>query len=138
VALVSAVQIQGESFAENIMRLDLVQGSVNNLSGARLVADGSPAWSPDGDWIAFNRRLGQAPMGRQLVVMHSDGREVRQLTENAAVNHGPPRWSPDGRSLVYQRYRLDGTAAPAVWLIDVATGADHELAPDGIEPAWLP
>jgi Tol biopolymer transport system component len=50
-----------------------------------------PRWSPDGDWIAFVRRI----EGRSDIwAMSADGGEPVQLTELGDVT--APEWSPDG------------------------------------------
>lgn len=108
------------------------------LSPDAAVADGVPAFSPDGQWLAF----GRAPTGtggRQLWLMRPDGVDARPLTEDPAVAHGPPSWSPDGGRLLFQRYHLtDPAAVASVWQLDVATGEETLVAERGYLPAWLP
>ncbi|GEN79789.1 S9 family peptidase [Actinotalea fermentans] len=60
--------------------------------------DTSPAWSPDGRWVAFVRA---EPKGKpQLHVVEATGGEPVVLTD-APLGAGDPRWSPDSRRLVY-------------------------------------
>jgi Tol biopolymer transport system component len=65
--------------------------------------DGHAVWSPDGKWILFpSTRMGfkdeviyldgQQPQG-ELFVMHADGSEQRQLTDNQWED-GTPAWQP--------------------------------------------
>lgn len=59
--------------------------------------DGSPAWSPDGKWIAFEtRRTGIW----QIDLMSADGWKRRQLTHDT-VDSRHPVWSPDGEYMIY-------------------------------------
>lgn len=109
------------------------------LSPDQPVDDSAPAWSPDGQWIAFGRAPADTAAGRQLWLMRPDGSEARALTDEAAIFHGPPAWSPDGGTLLYQRYRLDDPAAqPEVWSLRLSDGTATLVAPGGYLPAWLP
>ena len=56
-----------------------------------------PAWSPDGQQLAFVRSIDDKP---QVFVMPADGGEARQLTR---YKHGAtaPQWSPDGRQVLF-------------------------------------
>jgi len=108
------------------------------LSPEAAVADSVPAFSPDGQWLAFGRAPASGP-GRQLWLMRPDGADARALTDDPAVSHGPPTWSPDGRYLLFQRYHLaDPAAVASVWLLEVATGEETLVADEGYLPAWLP
>ncbi len=109
------------------------------LSPAGAQADSAPAFSPDGQWIAFGRAPSGAAAGRQLWLMRADGSEARALTNDPDVFHGPPNWSADGQTLLYQRFDLsDPAGRPAVWLLDVATGEQRLLAEGGYLPVWGP
>ncbi|GAB4144432.1 MAG: hypothetical protein Fur0021_01010 [Candidatus Promineifilaceae bacterium] len=136
--LLTEIQIQGEQFAIHIFSANVYSNTLTNLSGGLNVSDGFPTWSFDGQWIAFNRKLPRAPMGKQLWLMRPNGRDTRQLTQDADVHHGPPHWSPDGRYLLFQRFVLTRPSEPGIWLIDVTTQTQQEIARIGIQPAWLP
>ncbi len=53
----------------------------------------SPAWSPDGRKIAFDR-------GRGIFVMNADGSGQRRLTQFGRQ----PLWSPDGRMIAFRSF----------------------------------
>jgi dipeptidyl aminopeptidase/acylaminoacyl peptidase len=55
----------------------------------------SPAWSPDGRWIAF---LSDRTDKRQLYLISPDGGEARAIT-NVDDGVGNFSWSPDGKSI---------------------------------------
>jgi TolB protein len=109
------------------------------LSPDAAVADSVPAYSPDGQWIAFGRAPADTNAGRQLWLMRPDGGEARALTADPAatheVTHGPPSWSPDGRYLLFQRYD-PVTESSSVWRLEVGTGEMTLLAEGGYLPAW--
>ena len=137
--VVTEIQFQGEQFAVHLFSVDLATGELTDLSNEIAVNDGSPVYSPDGQWILFGRKVSRAPMGKQLWLMRPDGSETTQLTTDPEIHYGLPQWSPDGRQIVVQRYPITEPGAdPAIWIIDVATLAQTEIAAPGIQPAWLP
>jgi TolB protein len=131
---------------EEAIQLYLVDASTGTFEGERTrlspqagVDDGLPAWSPDGEWIAFGRKPPRTQNGRQLWLMRADGSEARALTDDPAVQHGPAHWSPDGRYLLFQRYQLQepGTL-PEICILDVGNGEIRQVAANGYLPAWMP
>jgi dipeptidyl aminopeptidase/acylaminoacyl peptidase/CubicO group peptidase (beta-lactamase class C family) len=75
--------------------------------------DHAPAWSPDGERLAFLR-------AGQLAVLHVDGGEPEQVTD-LPLGAGAPRWSPDGRRLAF--------TAP----VDPTDGARGPMVSDGLD-----
>lgn len=70
-----------------------------NLSPKRItnVSDSYPVESPDGKRIAFqSNRTGNW----EIYVMNSDGKNLRQLTQNSAADNSPC-WSPDGKRILF-------------------------------------
>lgn len=64
--------------------------AARRLTNAR-GADGSPAWSPDGAWIAFaSARNG----GYQVFVIRADGSGERPITRAISRFSGEPAWKP--------------------------------------------
>jgi dipeptidyl aminopeptidase/acylaminoacyl peptidase len=71
---------------------------------------GSPAWSPDGRWIAFTSdRVGDKS---QLFVISPDGGEAVQLTR-ADTGVGSFAWSPDGKTIAFTSAASDKEAMKA-------------------------
>jgi hypothetical protein len=70
----------------------------------RVLARGqSPAWSPDGRWIAFTRNDRPQPEGFSLAsvyVMRPDGSRIRRLALGAS-----PDWTPNGERIVFRGER---------------------------------
>jgi Tol biopolymer transport system component len=70
--------------------------------------EGSPQWSPDGQWIAYTRSEPGDNYRPHVFVMRRDGSEKTQLTFSSPYNYdsiypreGTPQWSPDSTELVY-------------------------------------
>ncbi len=61
--------------------------------------DSGPAWSPDGQKIAFySRRLVSGKPNTDVYVMDTAGSTVQRLTRSSAYDFDPA-WSPDGRQI---------------------------------------
>jgi Tol biopolymer transport system component len=58
-----------------------------------------PAWSPDGEKIAFSSSRAGKP---HIFVMNADGTGTTQLTNSAKADE-QPSWSPDGKRIVFNR-----------------------------------
>ena len=54
-------------------------------------SDSSPAWSPNGSWIAFDSWRSD---GFEIYIMNSDGSDHARLTTNV-VNDSNPAWRPN-------------------------------------------
>ncbi len=129
-------------FFTHLFRSDLSAAAPVDLSGAGEVEDTSPAWSPDGAWLAFGRRQlasGERTRAQQLWLMRPDGSAAHALTSAPDINHGGFAWSPDGQTLALVRYVLASPAAhPSIWLIQAGGGGLRPLVDNGTLPAWIP
>ena len=103
----------GEIWRVNVDGSDPVQ-LTNNDNG-----DYGPAWSPDGNRIAFvsdradpnANQVGHAPIS-DLYVMDADGNGVTRLTESSGCGGNgveSPSWSPDGARIAFSMPHLEGT-----------------------------
>jgi len=105
--------------------------------------DVSPAWSPDGDQIAFvSERHGNT----DLFVIEPDGGHERRLTTDRATDESFS-WSPRGDRIVYVSYRHGaepenvGLGDAEVFVVDLRSGEQRNLTRnpdwDG-DPDWSP
>ena len=106
-----------------------------NLTKDSVADDTQPAYSPDGNYIAF--RSEREPAG--IYVMEATSENVRRVSD--AGNH--PSWSPDGKELVVSRASSQPVARNVIpselWVINVATGAKRLLITgDAVQPSWSP
>ncbi len=83
----------------DIWTLPAKKGSSLNLTRTDGAAERSPAWSPDGKWIAY---FSDATSEYELCVVQSDGRgDARKLTSLKAGYLYQPVWSPDSKRLCF-------------------------------------
>ena len=111
---------------------DLRQLTVSALS------DHVPAWSPDGEWIAFNR-------AQELWLVHPDGSSPHRLFgERETLCVGELAWSPNGETVAVLAERCSpGPRPPSreVWVID-RDGEDARVVhtfdrpPDLVSLVW--
>ncbi len=76
----------------------------------------APVWSPDGQWIAYVGRHGEA---NDLYVVPATGGQPVQLTSTGLV--ASPTWSPDGRFIAFLQLERDRFA---VYTIELSIGPD--------------
>lgn len=100
-----------------------------------------PAWSPDGDRIAYVTDLGRFDMS--LWVVPSGGGQARALYRLAVGSAGLdwPSWSPDGRRIAFTAYPPGVYQPPQIFILTLATGdvaQVTELKSGAYDPAWSP
>ncbi len=107
-----------------------------NLTKDSPAADVQPAFSPDGEHIAFRSDRD----GGGIFVMGATGESVRRLTD-FGYN---PSWSPDGAEIVFSSEGIDlnpqgRNLAGGLWVVSVKSGAVKLLTKhDAVQPSWSP
>ena len=87
--------------------------------------DGSPAWSPDGKWIAYttgtNDPRVEAMSNNKLALNAADGSGERRILGNSLDRGvGSPTFTADGKALLFS---IDDSGEGHVGRVDLATGA---------------
>ena len=117
----------GKSVAESVRRLTYNGGE-------------SPAWSPDGQQIAFESSSGE------IYVMDADGDNQRPLRYSAYGRY--PAWSPDGQQIAYGFFTVgeywqiyvmdaDGDNQRRLYYTENDTGGFPAWSPDGQQIAYV-
>lgn len=95
----------------------------------------SPAWSPDGQWLAYVSF--ESKLSGVYVQLVRTG-ERRLVSARAGIN-GAPAWSPDGRKLALT---LGGSSGnPDIYVLDLTTQNLIRITDDpaiDTEPEWAP
>ncbi|MGH8134467.1 MAG: Tol-Pal system beta propeller repeat protein TolB [Steroidobacteraceae bacterium] len=95
----------------------------------------SPAWSPDGQWLAYVSF--ESKLSGVYVQLVRTG-ERRLVSARAGVN-GAPAWSPDGKKLALTLGGRNGN--PDIYILDLATQDLARITDDpaiDTEPEWAP
>jgi len=120
-----------------IISVPAEKGDPRNLTNTTGVMERDPAWSPDGQWIAyFSEESGEY----QLHLRDQKGTgEVRKfkLADQPPMFFYSPTWSPDSKKIAYFDKQLN------LWYLELDKGApvkvDHNpigLRADVMQPNW--
>jgi eukaryotic-like serine/threonine-protein kinase len=107
-----------------------------NLTADSPEADRAPAFSPDGQRIAFRSERD----GGGIFVMGSTGESVKRLTDFGF----DPAWSPDGKQVVFSDHEVGSpwsrTGPARLWLASSLGGEVRQLTHrgDAVQPRWSP
>ena len=101
----------------------LTKGGKGGVNGG----DTSPAFSPDGHWVAFERAVDFDSGTGGLFLIRTDGSGLRRLTDDT-LGAGFPRWSPDGKRILFSQRVEATTFAPGpLWVVDIGGGKPTPL-----------
>jgi Tol biopolymer transport system component len=127
---------------KRLASLEMATGRLRHLTAADRIAL-SPAWSPDGKWIAFvsapaaKERSGVVDARRvsmdqrRIWLMRPDGSEAHALTNDPKYRDEYPIWSRDGSRVLF--VRVDSAGKASICLIGMDGGRPRRIV-TGIEP----
>ncbi|HUA82704.1 MAG TPA: hypothetical protein VMB85_02520 [Bryobacteraceae bacterium] len=125
--------ISGRSGAEQLWRMNIDGGDLAQLTdGTGYVAN--PAWSPNGQMIAFAWTRGYEPGHYNIFVMDVAKRVPVQLTHNGDRNENP-WWAPDGVHLVFSIKKGSSTQLYTM-LADGTQVTQLTTRGNNIQPVW--
>ena len=90
-----------------------------SLTADRTGRDADPAWSPDGERIAFRRSTVNSSF--DVYVMNANGSTVQRLVGGPASDE-KPAWSPDGSQLLTVSDRTDPGKVQSVYVVNSSGG----------------
>ncbi len=108
----------------------------------------APAWSPNGQSIAFvrNVRNRAGRVEQAIYVMNADGTDMREVATGTGGNGRPFSWAPEGQQIAFVAegktrwaidiVNLDGKGARTVFSRDGVWSSDPAWSPDGREIAF--
>ena len=104
------------------------------MSPGKLTHEEWPAWSPDGEWIAFTSTRED---NQEIHVCRPDGKDIKRLTSDPAID-AHPCWSPDSKRIAFSTSRWGGMEL-AVMNAD-GSGLARLTESRGLDdyPAWSP
>jgi serine/threonine protein kinase/Tol biopolymer transport system component len=113
-----------------------VGSSASNITRVKSVT-----LSPDGQQVAFPRRI-EGGGESALIVMKTDGTGERKLlTRGAAERVGEPSWSPDGKTIVCSILNIPAAFTSKLIEVDVEGGKERQLSSqkwwDAGRIAWM-
>jgi eukaryotic-like serine/threonine-protein kinase len=109
-----------------------------NLSEGFAGDDTQPAFSPNGDYIAFRSERD----GGGIFVMGASGESVRRLSDKGMAFH--PAWSPDSQQVIYTEENVrdprNRQVAPRrLWAVDIKTLEKRLISTEDVaQPQWSP
>jgi Tol biopolymer transport system component len=121
-----------ESSAEPALQMMLIN---SDGTGLRQLASfdgrgvGSPQFSPDGKWIAYDTWTDDDFVTTTIEIMSLDGKGTRQVGRGAM-----PSWSPDGTQIVCHTYDSPQT----IVVMDVDGGGRETVMQHWGSPRWSP
>ena len=113
------------------------KGDIRNLTRTVAAEERDPAWSPDGNSIAY---FSDASGEYALEIRDQNG-----LGEPRRISLGSPpafpyspRWSPDSKKIAYTNHRLEVCYLELEKGAPVRIDADTYAGPAAMDPAWSP
>lgn len=106
----------------------------------------APAWSPDGQWLAFQADGLEGSGMNEIWVVRANGADLRQVTYSPAGTWSrAPTWSGDSRFIGYVSDRA-GSIGPdygELFVVDLSSGQIRQITSTGgsvydWRPAWRP
>jgi tricorn protease len=98
-----------------ILTVPAEKGDIRNVTNTAGVMERSPAWSPDGRWIAwFSDESGEYAL--HVKAQNGEGEPRKIALPGKSAYYFNPRWSPDSARIAFNDNQLN------LWEVDVSPG----------------
>ena len=111
---------------EQIWKSNADGGEPLQLTSFETGSPGTPRWSPDEKWIAFDYR--SSTHRGQIYLIDSEGRNLRRLSSNDSYKDCVPSWSRDGKAVYFASNRSGNWQ---VWRREISTGKETQITQHG-------
>ncbi|MBZ0299142.1 MAG: DPP IV N-terminal domain-containing protein, partial [Anaerolineae bacterium] len=91
----------------DIFVMDADGSNIRNITNTPEVAEHAPVWSPDGEYIAYQRGRTGSAVGSELYVMNADGTHQSKVFGEDSETNIPSAWSPDSIRIAFASSRGD-------------------------------
>lgn len=126
----------------HLLRYDPRSGRSQDLTEVDGIEDASPAYSPDGAFLAFARKYLDTRRwtpGRQIWLRDLRTNQARPVTADVIYNHYDLKWSSTSDRLAFVRFNQSAlNEPPEVWMLDLTSGNLQQVVVEGYAPQWLP
>ena len=113
-----------------ILTVPAEKGDVRNLTRTPGVMERTPAWSPDGQWIAYfsdeNREY-----ALHVRAQTGEGVEKKIPLTGRSAFYAAPQWSPDSKHIAFRDNQL------GIWRLEISTGALTRIDSEPYYRRWL-
>ncbi|MEE8111370.1 MAG: LpqB family beta-propeller domain-containing protein, partial [Acidobacteriota bacterium] len=113
---------------------DLYTLPIDGGEAARITSgmgfDSQPAYSPDGEWIAF---ISDREGSENVWISRTDGNEAKVLSKDESAAFASPTWTPDGQYVVTSRSSW-GLATFELWMYHIQGGSGVQLTKAKSDP----
>lgn len=111
-----------------IVTVPAKKGDARNLTNTTGITERSPAWSPDGQTIAYFSDAGGSGYHLELRNQSGMGEPRTIALGDDATFYYSPLWSPDSKTIAYTNSRGE------IWRVDIATGKTTKVDTDPSGP----
>ncbi|HEV3333680.1 MAG TPA: PDZ domain-containing protein [Bryobacteraceae bacterium] len=106
-----------------ILTAPVEKGDIRNLTQTPGVMERTPAWSPDGQWIAyFSDESGEYALHVKPQSGEGEGKKIPLAGKSAF--YFAPHWSPDSKQIAFNDNQLN------LWRVEIASGQFTKIDTD--------